>query len=1021
MRPMQRLVGVLVAAVLCVFVAEVEGQNSGSDNGLQMLQGLSPDMLGAISQRLGGDSGMGNTGGAGALGGRLTPLTEEQQELMLQQQRDALVEQQKQRVEMDRLSPYLTGEDWVVVTIDYNPLPQQLQAGSFGGPTTPQFPGALGALAPGLANQNAATALSQAGAANTGATGGVDTSQSLVPGATPPQAPPDVTAGGYTQLPPSCAGQSNCDPLKPTRPELTEEQKLQRDAMIDLIRTKNPYQLSRDGLLFLPGFAPIPLAGLTEHLATLRLGVEPALRDLFVRVTKLPLTKEGVGALKPFGYDLFDHPLSTFAPSTNVPVPAEYVVGPGDQFDVQLFGTKNASLHLTVGRDGRVSMPQLGPVSVGGQTFASVKASLEGRVAREMIGVHASVSMGDTRTIRVFVLGAAKYPGSYTVSGLGTITSALFAAGGVQPIGSLRDVQLKRGAAVVRHLDLYDMLIRGDTSDDARLLPGDVIFIPAIGPTVSVEGEVHRPAIYEIRNEKAIAEVVQLAGGFTPDADTAKLALTRIDAKLRRVVLQVDIGSAAGQAETLRNGDTLRVTRLGPTLDAGIVVQGYVYTSGAFAWHSGMHLTDVLQSVDDLRPNADLHYILIRREQPPDRRVSVLSADLAAALSAPGSTADVPLMARDRITVFDLQSSRDRIIHPLIEDLKLQSSLGEPEQVVRVDGHANVPGEYPFEGGMTVRDLIRAGGGLSDGAFAGSAELTRYQVVNGEQRQAELINVDLGAVLRGDSAANVSLQPFDILNIKEVTAWKEQETVTLTGQVRFPGTYSVRAGETLKSVLLRAGGLTPYAFTRGAVFTRKELRDREQKELDMLAVRMQNDIAMVALEGSVANQNGAASALSAGQSLLTQLRQAKAVGRLVIDLSAILRAPIGSPYDVILRDGDHIIVPKFQQEVTVIGEVQTVTSHLYRPGLSRGDYIAMSGGFTARADRSRVYVVNADGSVVANSGGGWFRNSRDAHIEPGDTIVVPLNAEHIPPLPLWLAVSQILYNVSIGVLAVHAL
>jgi protein involved in polysaccharide export with SLBB domain len=1021
MRLMQRLVGVLVAAVLCVCVAEVDGQNSGSDTGLQMLQGLSPDMLGAISQRLGGDSGMGNASGAGALGGRLTPLTEEQQELMLQQQRDALVDQQKQRLEMDRLSPYLTGEDWVVVTIDYNPLPQ-LQAGAFGGPTAPQFSGSLGALAPGLASQNAAAALSQAGAANTGATGGVDTSQSLIPGATtPPQAPPDVTAGGYTQLPPSCAGQSNCDPLKPTRPELTEEQKLQRDAMIDLIRTKNPYQLSRDGLLFLPGFAPIPLAGLTEHLATLRLGVEPALRDLFVRVTKLPLTKEGVSALKPFGYDLFDHPLSTFAPSTNVPVPAEYVVGPGDQFDVQLFGTKNASLHLTVGRDGRVSMPQLGPVSVGGQTFASVKASLEGRVAREMIGVHASVSMGDTRTIRVFVLGAAKYPGSYTVSGLGTITSALFAAGGVQPIGSLRDVQLKRGAAVVRHLDLYDMLIRGNTSDDARLLPGDVIFIPAIGSTVSVEGEVHRPAIYEIRNEKAIAEVVQLAGGFTPDADTAKLALTRIDAKLHRVVLQVDIGSAAGQAETLRNGDTLRVTRLGPTLDAGIVVQGHVYSSGAFAWHPGLHLTDVLQSVDDLRPNADLHYILIRREQPPDRRVSVLSADLAAALSAPGSAADVPLMARDRITVFDLQSSRDRIIHPLIEDLKLQSSLGEPEQVVRVDGHANVPGEYPFEGGMTVRDLIRAGGGLSDGAFAGSAELTRYQVVNGEQRQAELIDVDLGAVLRGDPAANVSLQPFDILNIKEVTAWREQETVTLTGQVRFPGTYSVRAGETLKSVLLRAGGLTPYAFARGAVFTRRELRDREQKELDMLAVRMQNDIAMVALEGSVANQNGAASALSAGQSLLTQLRQAKAVGRLVIDLSAILRAPIGSPYDVILRDGDHVIVPKFQQEVTVIGEVQTVTSHLYRPGLSRGDYIAMSGGFTARADRNRVYVVNADGSVVANSGGGWFRNSRDAHIEPGDTIVVPLNAEHIPPLPLWLAVSQILYNVSIGVLAVHAL
>ena len=1020
MRSMQRPLGFLVALILCLLASAVNGQAPGSlaETGLQMLQGLSSDQLGAISQRLGDTTG---SSAAGALGGRMTPLTEEQQALMLQQQRDGMLQEQKQRAEMERLSPYLAAEDWVVVTVDWNPLPrlpQMLEAGQQGVVTPGELQGPLAALAPGLASQGAA-ALQAAGK-----TGAADSTAQAVPDVTAPPSQENVTAGGYVQLPPNCAGQPNCDPLKPTRPELTDEQKMQRDAMIDLIRTKNPYQLSRDGMLMLPGFAPIPLAGLTEQLATLRLGVEPALRDLFVRVTKLPLTKQGVTALKPFGYDLFDHPISTFAPATNVPVPSEYIVGPGDTLDLQLFGTKNGDLKLIVGRDDRISVPQLGPVSVGGQTFASVKSSLEARIAREMIGVHASVSMGDTRTIRVFVLGNAKWPGSYTISGLGTITAALFAAGGVQPIGSLRNIELKRGGTVVRHLDLYDMLIRGDTTDDARLLPGDVVFIPPVGPTVSVDGEVHRPAIYEVRNENSIADVVQLAGGFTPDADTAKLALTRIDANLHRIVLRVDLGSTAGKAENVRNGDSLRVSRLGPTLAAGVVVQGYVYASGAFAWHEGLRLTDVLHSVDDLRPNADLHYILIRRELPPDQRVAVLSADLTAALQAPGSAADVPLMARDRITVFDLQSSRDRVIRPLIEDLKLQSSYGAPEQIVRVDGHTNVPGEYPYEKDMTVRDLIRAGGGLSDAAFGGTAELTRYQVVNGEQRQAELIEVDLAAVLRGDPAANLRLEPFDTLNIKEVTAWKEQESVTITGQVRFPGTYSVRAGETLKSVLLRAGGLTPYAFVRGSVFTRKELRDREQKELDMLAMRMQSDIAMVALEGSVSvgrDSGGAGTAtLAAGQSLLAQLRAAKAVGRLVINLPAIMRSPVGSPYDVVLRDGDQLIVPKFQQEVTVIGEVQTVTSHLYRPGLTRSDYIAMSGGFSARADRSRIYVVSADGSV-ASGGNGWFRNSRESRIEPGDTVVVPLNAEHIPPLPLWLAVSQILYNVSIGVLAVHAL
>jgi polysaccharide biosynthesis/export protein len=736
-------------------------------------------------------------------------------------------------------------------------------------------------------------------------------------------------------------------------------------------------------------------------------------------VTKLPLMKSGTTALKPFGYDLFDHPVSTFAPTTNVPVPAGYVVGPGDELDMQLYGSKNATLKLIVGRDGRVNVPQLGPIAVGGQTFASAKEQLESSVEQQMVGVRASVAMGDTRSIRVFVLGAAKTPGSYTVSGLGTITSALFAAGGVQQIGSLRDIELKRRGEIVRRFDLYDMLIRGNTTDDARLLPDDAVFIPPVGPTVTVDGEVHRPAIYEIRRENSVADVIALAGGITPEADTDKAALTRIDANLRRVVLQVDLTGDAGRSTAVRNGDSLHVSRLRPTLDAGVMVQGYLYTPGAFAYRPGMRVTDIIRSVDDLKPNADLHYILIRRELPPDRRVTVLSADLDAALREPGSAADVPLMARDRITVFDLQSSRDRVIRPLIDDLREQSNIGRPEEIVRIDGRANVPGEYPLETGMTVRDLIRAGGGLSDAAYGGTAELTRYRVVNGESRQTDLIKVDLAAVLRGDPAANIRLEPFDTLSIKEVQSWTDRETITLRGQVKFPGEYSVKPGETMKSVLLRAGGLTQYAFPEGSVFIRRELREREQRELDQLANRMQSDIAFVALSGSVANQSGAASALSVGQSLLAQLRQAKAVGRLVINLPRLMQSPVGSQYDVVLRDGDELIVPKQRQEVTVIGEVQAVSSHLWHSGLTRDDYIAMSGGETRRADHGRIYVVRADGSVVPNAGSRWFRTSNE-EIKPGDTVVVPLNAEHIPALPFWAAVTQILYNVAIAFLAVHS-
>ena len=574
-----------------------------------------------------------------------------------------------------------------------------------------------------------------------------------------------------------------------------------------------------------------------------------------------------------------------------------------------------------------------------------------------------------------------------------------------------------RAGALVRRLDLYDLLIRGDTSDDAKLLQDDVIFVPPVGRTVGVVGEVRRPAIYEIKGESTVADLVQLAGGLTPDADRSAIVLTRIDQQQHRVVLPVDLSGARAQA--LRDGDVLSVARLRPNLDSGILVQGYVYTPGSFAWRPGLRLTDVLHSVDEVRPDADLHYVLIRRETPPDDRVSVLSADLAAALAAPGSAADVELAPRDRITVFDLESGRDHEIRPVLNELRLQGSAEKPSRVVNIDGRVKVPGEYPLEPGMTVRDLIRAGGGTTDAAYGGKAELIRYEVVKGEARRTELINIDLAAALQGSPAANLLLQPFDTLSVKETPEWESQESVTLRGEVRFPGTYAIRRGETLKSVLGRAGGMTTYAFPEGSVFTRDELRRREQEQLDQLADRMQRDVALLALQSAGAGQAGAATAYSVGQSLMVQLKGAKAVGRLVIDLPRLEDSPMGSTYDVVLRGGDTLAVPRYQQQVTVIGEVQTATSHLYHPRLTRDDYIGLSGGLTRRADRSKIYVVRANGSVLASEGSRWFEHSQTT-IKPGDTIVVPLDTEHIPALPLWTQVTQIIYNLAVALLAIRS-
>jgi protein involved in polysaccharide export with SLBB domain len=666
-----------------------------------------------------------------------------------------------------------------------------------------------------------------------------------------------------------------------------------------------------------------------------------------------------------------------------------------------------------------VSFPQIGPIVVGGQRYSAVKSEIESRVARQMIGVRANVSMGEMRTITVFVLGAAKYPGAYAVSGLATVTTALFAAGGVQAIGSLRSVQVKRGGEMVRRFDLYDLLMRGDSSNDIKLLPGDVVFIPSVGPTAALDGEVQRPAIYELKERDTVASLIQMGGGLTPTADDGSAALIRVDARQRRVVLDVNPVAAPGASLSLRNGDALHVARLRPQLDSGVILQGYVYRSKYVAWHEGLRISEVIPSIDDLKRDADQHYLMIRRELPPNRIVAVLSADLAAALHAPGTPADTPLMPRDTITVFDLQTSREFVIQSLMGELRLQSNLGQPTEIVHIDGRVKVPGDYPLETSMRVSDLLRAGGGLDPAAYGTHAELSRYTVENSGQRDTRVISVDLAAIRAGDESADIPLQAFDRLSIKQVSGWTEQDQVTLKGEVRFPGTYTIQPGETLHSVINRAGGLTQFAFVEGSVFTRRELKEREQEQLDRLASRLRTEIAEVALMGVRAQQGSAPSAISVGDTLLRQLTNAKAVGRLVIDLKAVLRTNSGSSDDVILRNGDELIVPKQRQEVMVLGEVQDPTSHLYKRRMTRDDYISQSGGPTRQADRGRIYVVRADGSVDSGSRG-WFHSGDSVDIHPGDAIVVPLDTERLPALTVWTAVTTILYNIAIAAAEVHA-
>ena len=801
----------------------------------------------------------------------------------------------------------------------------------------------------------------------------------------------------------------------------TKSEQADLDRFIETVRRGNPYRLDRTGALDLPGLGLVPLAGLTVLQATQRLAIEPFLRDFRIRLTLLPLDPVDTDALKPFGYDLFAGVPTTFAPVTDVPVPSEYVIGPGDRFDVQLIGNTKGKHSLVVNRDGRIMFPELGPIAVSGLRVDEAKARIEQRVADQMIGTQVTVSMGDLRSIRVFVVGEANQPGSYTVSSLATVTNALFVSGGVKPIGSLRNIQLKRNGRIVSRLDLYDLLLNGDTSGDARLLPGDVIFIPPVGTTVGVTGEVRRPAIYELQGEASAADLLHLAGGLTPEADPRLATLQRIDERRERVVVDVDLTDLQARMTRLRTGDLLRVPGVRATYSNAVRVDGHVLRPASVEYRGGLRLTDVIPSADDLKPNADQRYVLIRREDAGTRRVQVLSADLSEAWRAPTTEADPRLAPRDRIYVFDLETGRRAILDPILQELKLQAVSDEPSQVVRVSGRVRVPGEYPLEPGMTVSDLIRAGGGLSEEAYGGEADLARYEVRDGQSRKTDVVKVDLRRALARDPTADQVLAPFDFLVVKEISQWSYQETVRLEGEVRFPGEYPIERGETLRSVIERAGGLTPLAFPQGSVFTRESLKEREKRQVEILVDRLKQDLGTLALQATQATTGApqqASETLAIGQSLLADLRNAEPVGRLVIDLDRIMAADAASAADVILKDGDVLRVPQTAQEVTVIGEVQSATSHLYDPGFARDDYIRMSGGTTQKADDRRIYVVRANGSVETGSGSRWFREA--GSIQPGDTIVVPLDAERMRPLPLWTAVTTIIFNLAVAVAAVNS-
>ncbi len=842
-------------------------------------------------------------------------------------------------------------------------------------------------------------------------------------------------------------------------------------------------------------------------------------------------TEQAPQPLKQYGYDLFAGTPTTFAPATDIPVSSDYVVGPGDSIIVQLYGKDNATHELSVNREGVIAFPQLGPMNVSGMMFSELKIHVKNSIAQQMIGVKATVTMGALRSIRIFVLGEAYRPGSYTVSALSTMTNALFSSGGITKVGSLRHIQLKRQGKLVGKFDLYDLLLRGDTSKDQRLLPGDVIFVPPIGQTVGVTGEVKRPAIYELKahaNESqepsnTVDDLVQLAGGFLPTAYPAASRIERIGDKGIRTILNVDLTKLSGTNAKVRDADVIQVYSVLDTVENTVVLKGHVKRPGSFAWKKGLRVSDLLPSIHSLLPNPDLDYAIIKREKQPNRDIEIIKVNLGRAIQKPRSAGNVELKARDTLWIFDLSGQRTDVIGAINTQLEFQAKQGNYANTARVTGNVYIPGEYPVYKGMTlrgllqaarlfkpetdlnkaalihkesqngklsvefisladeslnrlvsskdeliifhmqqnraialegivsqlrqqadkeselkivnvsgyvtspgiyplvpamtVRDLIDFAGGFKEQAFGLGAEVTRLKIDENQFQVFERLALDLTVEADG---MNTQLVSRDQLYIKRIPNWNERETVSINGEVNFPGVYPIYKGDTLSKLVSRAGGLTEYAEPHAAIFLRDSLKRREQEQLQSFKRQLERDVAEFKLEAAQgASEKNPSEVL--GGTLLSQLADAKAMGRLVIDLPRILEHNEDTRTSVILnvelKDKDQLFIPPKNLEVSVLGEIQFPTSHLHDKNSDVFDYIAISGGYSSRADDSRIYVIRANGQVAAVKNG-WFVR-RNTEVGPGDTVVVPYDIYSASPMVYWGGVSQILFQLATTVAALN--
>ncbi len=651
-----------------------------------------------------------------------------------------------------------------------------------------------------------------------------------------------------------------------------------------------------------------------------------------------------------YGHDIFNTPGLTFEPNSNMATPKNYRLGPGDEVIIDIWGVSEDNIRQQISPDGRIMISQLGPVYLNGLTVDEANQQLKNIFAKKYAGVGSdtdiNLTLGQIRSIQIDVLDEVRRPGSFRISPFSKAFHALYHAGGVNDIGSVRNIDIYRNGKKISSVDIYDFLFKGKDVGNVRLQEGDVIIVPPYNELVHIEGNVKRPMFYELKNNESLSKLIEFAGGFTGDAYSDVVRVLRLNG-LDKELNTVDRTEYASYP--LKDGDVVSVGVVTDEFTNKVEIGGSVFRPGTYAISDNVKtLRQLIQTAEGLTDDAYLGRALMYREKP-DRSLEILSINLGDIMD--GTAADIELRKNDIINIININAITER-------------------GGFTIQGLVTSPGTYPYAEGTTLKDLILQAGGLREGASTARVEISRriidQNATDATNQLAETFTVNIENGLDVSKAAEFILKPYDLVQVRKSPTYNPQQTVTLSGEVLYPGNYVIETRtERVSDVIRRAGGVLESAYVKGAYL--KRLRTADQREIRNETMRL----------ASSHNQSE--------DSIIIDASATSNQYYVGIDLKKAIESP-GSTEDFVLQAGDQIFIPEEQSTVSITGDVLFPNTVVYVPGKKLKYYIEQAGGYGDRAKKNKTYIVYMNGSIAKASG--------NVSIEPGCQIIVPTKPEN---------------------------